>query len=196
MADENKLTSSKHPAVAYKPIVIPLGVLHLAATEKGLALLCFGRSLRIHLSVLKAHARAIECRPRYFHPAQRKLIKQAEASLRRYWSGQLSALNRVPLNPLGTVFQRRVWRVLRKIHPGRTTSYREVARRIGDRRASRAVGMACAKNPICLAVPCHRVIREDGKLGGYAGGLRMKQKLLQHEERIIGNVTAERFSKR
>lgn len=83
----------------------------------------------------------------------------------------------------GTAFQRRVWDALREIPFGETRSYGDIAERIGNRRASRAVGAANAVNPIALIVPCHRVIGANGTLTGYGGGLRMKQRLLAHEAR-------------
>jgi AraC family transcriptional regulator of adaptative response/methylated-DNA-[protein]-cysteine methyltransferase len=89
----------------------------------------------------------------------------------------------LPLDIRGTAFQRRVWRELRRIPAGGTASYGEVARRIGKPGAARAVARACASNPLALAVPCHRVIRSDGRLGGYAGGVERKRALLEREAR-------------
>ncbi|MGE5285007.1 MAG: methylated-DNA--[protein]-cysteine S-methyltransferase [Actinomycetota bacterium] len=89
----------------------------------------------------------------------------------------------LPLDIRGTAFQRRVWRELRRIPAGRTASYGEVARRIGMPGSARAVARACASNPLALAVPCHRVIRSDGKLGGYGGGVERKRALLEREAR-------------
>ncbi|HEY6109884.1 MAG TPA: MGMT family protein, partial [Gemmatimonadales bacterium] len=78
-------------------------------------------------------------------------------------------------------FQQRVWAELRKIPYGSTRSYRAVARAIGRPRASRAVSRACATNPVALAIPCHRVVREDGALGGYRWGIERKRALLERE---------------
>ena len=89
----------------------------------------------------------------------------------------------LPLDIRGTAFQRRVWRELRRIPAGRTASYGEVARRIGKPGSARAVARACASNPLALAVPCHRVVRSDGKLGGYRGGVERKRALLEREAR-------------
>ena len=89
-----------------------------------------------------------------------------------------------PLAPEGTEFQKRVWAELLKIPFGETTSYGELARRIGKPSASRAVGSANGKNPISLIVPCHRVIGANGKLTGYGGGLDLKEKLLNWERGI------------
>lgn len=85
------------------------------------------------------------------------------------------------LDPQGTAFQRRVWTALRRIPPGRTASYAEVAREIGAPRSVRAVAQACAANPIAVAIPCHRVVRSDGSAGGYRWGERRKALLLAAE---------------
>jgi methylated-DNA-[protein]-cysteine S-methyltransferase len=87
----------------------------------------------------------------------------------------------VPLAPAGTRFQRRVWALLRRIEPGRTTSYAALARRLGRPGAARAVGLANARNPIAVLIPCHRVVAADGSLGGYAAGTDRKRRLLDIE---------------
>jgi AraC family transcriptional regulator of adaptative response/methylated-DNA-[protein]-cysteine methyltransferase len=85
------------------------------------------------------------------------------------------------LDPDGTPFQLRVWRALREVPPGSTTTYAALARALGAPRAARAVGGACAANPLAVAVPCHRVVRGDGSLSGYRWGLRRKLELLRRE---------------
>lgn len=87
----------------------------------------------------------------------------------------------LPLDVQATAFQKRVWEELRRIPYGGTASYSEIARRIGAPKATRAVARACATNPIALINPCHRVVREDGDLGGYRWGLERKQALLAQE---------------
>lgn len=89
----------------------------------------------------------------------------------------------VPIDIRGTAFQMRVWKELQKIPRGNTRSYGEIARRIGRPTASRAVARACATNPVCILVPCHRVVAGDGGLGGYHWGVERKQKLLDRERR-------------
>jgi len=86
-----------------------------------------------------------------------------------------------PLDPVGTEFQKSVWNALRKIPPGRTKSYGEIARAIGKPRAVRAVGGACGRNPIPVLVPCHRVLAANGKIGGFSSGLDWKRELLKRE---------------
>ncbi len=98
-----------------------------------------------------------------------------------YFAGDVGALDTLTVETRGTEFQQQVWRQLRKIPVGSTISYGELARRVGRPNAQRAVGMANASNPIALIVPCHRVIRTGGALGGYAFGLDCKRWLLAHE---------------
>ncbi len=98
-----------------------------------------------------------------------------------YFAGNYAALDRIKVVTGGTPFQRDVWRALRKIRPGSTMSYGELAARIGRRGASRAVGAANGSNPIAIVVPCHRVIGADGSLTGFGGGLPRKRWLLDHE---------------
>ena len=98
-----------------------------------------------------------------------------------YFAADLAALDAVPVDGGGTEFQRRVWAALRTIPPGQTASYGEIAARLGQPSAARAVGLANSLNPIAIVVPCHRVVGATGKLTGYAGGLARKRWLLDHE---------------
>lgn len=104
----------------------------------------------------------------------------AKAQLTEYFAGTRTVFD-LPLNPLGTAFQKSVWAELVKIPYGQTLSYGELARRIGNPKASRAVGLANGKNPLSIVVPCHRVIGASGKLTGYGGGLARKEALLALE---------------
>ena len=108
------------------------------------------------------------------------VIAEAFRQLEEYFSGGRREFD-LPLNPKGTPFQRRVWDALRRIPYGRTASYKEIAEAIGCPNGYRAVGLANNRNPIAIIVPCHRVVGADGKLVGYAGGLELKQKLLDLE---------------
>lgn len=105
----------------------------------------------------------------------------ATSLLREYFAGRLSAIDEVPVDCGGTAFQAQVWRALREIPVGSTISYGELARRIGNPTAVRAVGLANGSNPVPVVVPCHRVIGSNGTLTGYGGGLERKRWLLQHE---------------
>ncbi|MCA1554549.1 MAG: methylated-DNA--[protein]-cysteine S-methyltransferase, partial [Chloroflexi bacterium] len=89
----------------------------------------------------------------------------------------------LPLDVHATEFQRRVWQTLQTIPYGSTRTYAEVARALGNAKANRAVAHACATNPVSLVIPCHRVVRSDGGLGGYRWGVARKQKLLEQERR-------------
>lgn len=88
----------------------------------------------------------------------------------------------IPLAPEGTAFQQKVWQALQTISYGTTSTYKEIAIKIGNPKAVRAVGSANGKNPIAIIIPCHRVIQTGGNLGGYAGGIEKKQWLLKHEK--------------
>jgi methylated-DNA-[protein]-cysteine S-methyltransferase len=104
----------------------------------------------------------------------------AAEQLRAYFAGELTRFD-LQLDLHGTTFQRRVWSALLDIPYGTTTSYGSLAEKLGDPRATRAVGLANGRNPISIIVPCHRVIGADGSLTGYGGGLSRKQWLLAHE---------------
>jgi methylated-DNA-[protein]-cysteine S-methyltransferase len=104
----------------------------------------------------------------------------AEA-LMAYFAGDVRALDRIVVSPRGGPFQQRVWDKLRAIPPGQSTTYRDIALRLGGERMARAVGMANATNPIAPIVPCHRVVGSNGSLTGYYWGLDRKRWLLDHE---------------
>ena len=102
-------------------------------------------------------------------------------ALDEYFSGSVEALHRLTARLDGTAFENAVWEELMRIPPGETRTYAEIARKIGNPQASRAVGAANGRNPIGVLVPCHRVIGANGSLTGYGGGLSRKQWLLDHE---------------
>ncbi len=109
------------------------------------------------------------------------LKKEIKKQFDLYFLGELKSFD-LPISALGTNFMKRVWDALKEIPYGKTISYKELAERVGNPKASRAVGGACNKNPIPFIVPCHRVIGSNGKLVGYAGGLDLKSKLLDLEK--------------
>src|SRR5690606_27112730 len=109
-----------------------------------------------------------------------QILEQAIAELEEYFNGNRANFS-FSLNPSGTEFQKRVWTELRNISFGKTTSYLELSKKLGDVKAIRAVASANGKNPLWIVVPCHRVIGTDGSLTGYAGELWRKQWLLEHE---------------
>ena len=112
---------------------------------------------------------------------------QAARSLARYIGGDLAALDDVQVDGGGSEFQAEVWAALRRIPTGETRSYADIARALGRPTATRAVGAANGRNPVWVVVPCHRVIRTDGALGGYGGGLERKRWLLDHERAGASN---------
>ncbi len=113
------------------------------------------------------------------------VLLQCKQELEEYFEGKRSLFT-VKLMPEGTIFQRKVWSALKKIGYGNTTTYGAIARKLRNPDSVRAVGLANSKNPIAIILPCHRVIGEDGKLTGYAGGLWRKQWLLEHEGNVSG----------
>ncbi|MCB9895042.1 MAG: methylated-DNA--[protein]-cysteine S-methyltransferase [Planctomycetes bacterium] len=117
---------------------------------------------------------------------EHQVLQRARKQLEEYFAGARTSFD-LPLAAQGTDFQRNVWKRLCEIPYGRTASYGELAARIGNPKASRAVGAANGRNPIAVIVPCHRVIGADGSLTGFGGGLERKQWLLEHER----NVAAE-----
>jgi AraC family transcriptional regulator of adaptative response/methylated-DNA-[protein]-cysteine methyltransferase len=151
-----------------------LGQALIAATARGICAVTLGDDG----AALTADLRARFPRARVL-PPDRALEALAEAVVALIDGAGVSA--ELPLDLVGTAFQQKVWRALRDIPPGSTTSYAELARRIGSPRAVRAVGTACGANPIAVAVPCHRVVRGDGALGGYRWGLARKKALLARE---------------
>ena len=113
-----------------------------------------------------------------------RLLLEVEKQLKEYFKGKRTKFE-IPLNPKGTEFMKKVWKELLKIPYGETKTYKEIAEKIGDSKASRAVGMANNKNPIPIIIPCHRVIGSNNKLVGYALGLDIKQYLLDLERKVV-----------
>lgn len=112
------------------------------------------------------------------------IAQRTAEQLCEYFAGSRQTFD-LPLEPRGTEFQRRVWNALCEIPYGETRSYGEIAQRVGNPKASRAVGMANHRNPIPILIPCHRVIGADGSLVGYGGGLGVKRYLLDLEKRVL-----------
>ncbi|MEX5305138.1 methylated-DNA--[protein]-cysteine S-methyltransferase [Kocuria sp. CPCC 205258] len=161
--------------VAYTTVSTPVGVLLLAATEEGLVRVAYARE--DHEAVLQDLARRIS--PRVLHAPVR--LAPAVRQLEEYFAGTRTGFD-LPLDrSLSHGFRRLVQEHLPEIGYGRTESYGAVARSVGRPQAVRAVGTACATNPLPVVVPCHRVLRGDGGLGGYVGGLEAKAALLELE---------------
>jgi methylated-DNA-[protein]-cysteine S-methyltransferase len=161
--------------IAYRTVDSPLGTLLLAATERGVVRVAFASEG--HDAVLESLATRLS--PRILRAPAR--LDAAASELDEYFVGRRTSFD-LPLDlSLSTGFRRGVLEHLRAIGYGRTETYAQVAVAAGSPRAVRAVGSACATNPLPVIVPCHRVLRSDGSLGGYLGGLDAKRALLSLE---------------
>ena len=145
---------------AYIPT--PVGIAEIKGDENGIAV----------ISILDSGQAVSTAIP--------KTLQEATRQLTDYFSGKRNDFT-FPLNPSGTDFQQKVWRELTNIPFGKTMSYMDLSKKLGDVKAIRAVASANGKNPLWIVVPCHRVIGTDGSLTGYAGGLWRKKWLLEHE---------------
>lgn len=154
-------------AMSSTVIESPFGLMGLAGTEHGLTRVNF------------QHDDSPVIRLPNWKP-ESALLARAVQQLQEYCQGVRQHFT-VSLAPLGTPFQQHVWHELQRIPYGTTITYQELARRVGNPKAARAVGHANGRNPIAIIIPCHRVVGQNGQLRGYAGGLAMKQRLLQHE---------------
>ncbi|HLS03447.1 MAG TPA: methylated-DNA--[protein]-cysteine S-methyltransferase [Actinomycetales bacterium] len=160
--------------VAYTTIESPIGELLLAATNTGLVRIVFENGSR---------DTALEQLNRRVGPVtqDREALANVIQQLQEYFAGNRKEFT-LPLDlRLATGFRRTALEHLRTVPYGETESYAEVAEAVGSPRAMRAVGSACANNPIPLVIPCHRVVRSDGTMGGYGGGLGIKERLLDME---------------
>lgn len=117
-------------------------------------------------------------------PLNHAVLEQCFEQLNQYFYDQRETFD-IPINPLGTPFQQKVWSELLHIPFGRTSTYLEIAKKLGDKKKIRAVGMANGKNPIPIIIPCHRVIGTNRNLVGFAGGLWRKEWLLKHENILM-----------
>src|SRR5216117_2347043 len=158
----------------------PLGAMIAIVDDEGLRLLEFidRRATERELSILRKRlgTNVVPGEHRHLTAVRRQLV--------HYFSGKNLEFN-VPLAPVGSLFQLRAWELLRSIPNGETRSYSWMAKKLGDVEMRRAVGRANGENMICIIIPCHRVIRADGSLCGYGGGLWRKKWLLDHERRFV-----------
>jgi methylated-DNA-[protein]-cysteine S-methyltransferase len=149
----------------------PVGPLTIVATDRGLRAILWPDDdptrVRLDTSIEKP---------------DHHVISMTVTQLSEYFDGERTDFD-VPLDPVGTEFQRAAWDALRSIPYGTTVSYAEQAERLGDRRKARAVGAANGRNPISIVVPCHRVVGANGALTGFAGGTDTKAWLIAHERR-------------
>jgi AraC family transcriptional regulator of adaptative response/methylated-DNA-[protein]-cysteine methyltransferase len=166
--------------IALAWVETPLGPMIAGATDRGLCLLEFSdrRMLETQLATLR----------RRFHaalaPGEHPHLTLLKEELDEYFAGTRAGFS-VPLDTPGSAFEERVWNALRALPCGETVSYEELARRIGAPGAQRAVGTANGKNRVAILVPCHRVVKKDGRVGGYGGGAWRKEWLLARESRAV-----------
>jgi len=176
MAARDYRARGKGMRILYTAFGTALGVVLVAATDRGVCSIKLGespRKLRRLLAEEFSEAELVE---------DARALAGVRKSIADFLRGETS-LARVPVDVRGTAFQRKVWEELRRIPRGETRSYAEIARAIGSPGAQRAVGSACGANPAAIIIPCHRALRSDGGLGGYAWGVERKKKLLEIEKR-------------
>jgi methylated-DNA-[protein]-cysteine S-methyltransferase len=145
-----------------------VGPLYLVASKDGLQGVSFNKK-RIRSAKVLGSSKPEE-----------KILSKTAKQLKEYFAGRRKQFE-IPFNLSGTYFQKKVWKELSKIPFGKTLSYKDIARKIKNPKAVRAVGSANGKNPVCIIIPCHRVIAADGSIGGYSGGIKIKKQLLKLE---------------
>jgi len=164
--------ATKQNGHTYKRIQSPVGRLTLVASDLGLAAILWEheRPGRVRLNMVDEDSA---------HP----MLVEAERQLEEYFEGRRQKFE-LKLDPYGTAFQQTVWRALMEIPFGETRTYGEIAARIGHPSAARAVGAANGRNPLSIVAPCHRVVGSTGALTGFAGGLDVKERLLEFEKNV------------
>ncbi len=147
--------------------------------------------MRIHADEIAIRAVLFENNKNYQEensaPIEHPLVKKCVSQLTEYFDGKRMSFD-LPIDQTGTPFQQTVWKELEQIGYGKTISYHELSKRVGNTRAIRAVGTTNGKNQLAIIVPCHRVIGSDGSLTGYAGELWRKKWLLEHEAKFANGV--------
>ncbi len=169
-----------HPELRYETLESPLGPLVLALHGDAMCGLEFADALPRLQHWL---TRAFGAPPMPPPASMASPDSRAARCLARYFAGDVAAIDEVEIDIPGTPFQQRCWQALRDVPAGTHSTYAAQAARLGHPRAARAVGLANARNPIAIVVPCHRLVGADGTLTGYAGGLARKAWLLEHERR-------------
>jgi O-6-methylguanine DNA methyltransferase len=170
--------------IHYAIVSSPLGHLMVAGTTRGICRVALGQSPRALEQILHREL------PQALLKRAGEALEDWVRPLQEYVNGH-TPLPDLPVDVQATAFQRKVWETLRQIPEGATRSYEDVARQIGEPKASRAVARACATNPAPLVIPCHRVVRKDGELGGYACGPEAKKALLELERRLAAVFSAD-----
>lgn len=178
-----KSSEGAEASLFYKEINSIIGPLTLCATASGLCMIKFG-TYEVNSAAIAGWVKA-QLGPAAQIYADAGSLSGAEQQLGAYFSGELQSFS-VPLDMRGTVFQLQVWEALLSVPYGESASYKDIAVKIGNPQAVRAVGGANNRNPVPVIVPCHRIIGAGGSLVGYAGGLVIKSRLLQLEAEQAG----------
>ncbi len=174
MAARAYRAKGKGLSITYTTFASRLGCVLLASTERGLCSVKLGDKPEALARTLAAEFSEADL------TEDGRALRQAKERVLGFLSGD-ATLTKLPLDIRGTVFQQRVWAELSRIPRGETRTYKDIATAIGAPKAVRAVGSACGANPVALVIPCHRALRTDGGLGGYAWGLKRKSALLKLE---------------
>ena len=163
--------------IYYASVSSPIGKIWLASDKVGVRLLRF----RLREEDFLKEMREL----RGWHPrADAEFNRGVSEEIRAYFEGEVIRFSS-PLHPVGSSFAMKVWEALQTIPLGETRSYQEIAQEVGNPRGCRAIGGANRRNPIPLLIPCHRVIRKDGRLGGFSSGTDIKEWLLRFEQTVI-----------
>ncbi len=181
--------------IAYTTVESPLGLLLVAATERGVCAVYLGDQHEELEIMLQQEYPAAEIQrdssgqlTEWMHQLLHYLEGQQNQEERK---GRVYPQLNLPIDVQATAFQWRVWEALRNIPAGQTRTYGEIAKSMGDKNKARAVAQACASNPVALIVPCHRVIRGDGQTGGYRWGAERKHRLLSQEKSQIKEIISD-----
>lgn len=189
----NNLLKKELITINYSVADCFLGHILVAQTTKGICQVSLGSS---NAELLKNLALKY---PNATINSQAELLAPAQKAILNYIEGKQTHIN-LPLDIQGTPFQKQVWRHLQTIPYGSTRSYKEIAQALDKPTAARAVAQACAKNPVAIVIPCHRVVKQNGELSGYFWGKERKKALLEREERVKfstsnkGNPTQDKYS--
>lgn len=166
-------------AIYYSSVPSPIGIIWVASDRVGVCLLRFGLEEEEFLEeIRRAGFQQIH--------VDQEINRGVSEEITAYFEGTVTRFSS-PVHPKGSPFEMKVWEALQKIPLGETRSYQEIARQVGNPKGCRAIGGANRRNPVPLLIPCHRVIKKDGGLGGFSSGAHIKEWLLQFEQGVTNN---------
>jgi methylated-DNA-[protein]-cysteine S-methyltransferase len=166
--------------IYYYSVSSPIGKIWIASDKVGVCVLRFRLKEEAFLKELKAL--------RGWYPrADQEFNREVSEEIKAYFEGEVIRFSS-PLHPVGSLFDMKVWEALQHIPLGETRSYQEIAQEVGNPQGCRAIGGANRRNPIPLLIPCHRVIRKDGGLGGFSSGTEIKEWLLRFEQKVANGL--------